>query len=220
MSELSHYDLFFAFSLREAAYLAAGVDPSGSPDDVRGEVIREAMEHGLNGTFCHAVRALTDGPARSLLPEWALIPTEIQRLLGLGEPAFGNAKEAARWLHELAQRRNRNSNPLSFDRDELHRWFKAKGLGFKPIYAFIPPMDEPARQDPGQSANGPIGPRERTTYLTVIGALLELVLNHRDGRSSQSAVIVELVDNYRDKPGISKKGLETKFAEAKRSLTS
>ena len=62
--------------------------------------------------------------------------------------------------------------------------------------------------------------RAETTYLTIIGALLELVRTPRAGRDSDAAVIRELIDNYSDKPGISKTTLEAKFADARRRLRS
>ena len=71
-----------------------------------------------------------------------------------------------------------------------------------------------------QVASPPLRPRAETTYLHIIGALLELVRNPRPGRDSDAAVIRELIDNYADKPGISKTTLEMKFAEARRRLHS
>jgi len=62
------------------------------------------------------------------------------------------------------------------------------------------------------------GERVEATYLNIIGALLELVRNPRRGRDSDAAVIRELIDNYSDKPGISKTTLEAKFADARRRL--
>lgn len=62
--------------------------------------------------------------------------------------------------------------------------------------------------------------RAETTYLNIIAAMLELIQTPRGGRTSDSAVIAELVTNYGDKPGISKANLEKKFAEAKRSIRS
>ena len=62
------------------------------------------------------------------------------------------------------------------------------------------------------------GGRAEATYLTIIGALLELVRNPRPGRDSDAAVVRELTDNYGDKPGISKATLEDKFAKARRQL--
>lgn len=69
-------------------------------------------------------------------------------------------------------------------------------------------------------ATAPLHPRAETTYLTIIGALLELVRNPRSGRDSDAAVIRELIENYSDKPGISKTTLEAKFADARRRLHS
>ena len=75
--------------------------------------------------------------------------------------------------------------------------------------------DSKQRKTPAQ-----LDPRAETTYLTIIGALLELVLNPRAGRNSDAAVIRELIDNYSDKPGIAKSTLEGKFAAARRRLHS
>lgn len=63
-----------------------------------------------------------------------------------------------------------------------------------------------------------IGARERTTYLNIIGAMLELLQSSKPGRESAAAVIRELVDNYGDRPGISKSNLELKFTDAVRSI--
>jgi hypothetical protein len=67
-------------------------------------------------------------------------------------------------------------------------------------------------------AGEPISPRERTTYLNIIGAMLELLQTPRPGRVSDAAVIRELEENYKDKPGIRERTLQDKFAAAKRSL--
>ena len=65
------------------------------------------------------------------------------------------------------------------------------------------------------------GERAEATYLNIIGAMLDLLRSPRPGREeSDAAVIRELIENYSDKPGISKTTLETKFAEARRRLNS
>lgn len=69
-------------------------------------------------------------------------------------------------------------------------------------------------------ATAPLHQRAENTYLTIIGALLELVRNPRPGRDSDAAVIRELIENYSDKPGISKTTLEARFADARRRLNS
>lgn len=77
-----------------------------------------------------------------------------------------------------------------------------------------------AQVSEAQGASAPLHPRAEATYLTIIGALLELVRNPRPGRDSDAAVIRELIENYSDKPGISKTTLEAKFADARRRLHS
>ena len=74
--------------------------------------------------------------------------------------------------------------------------------------------------DVERKANAPLAPRSEATYLTIIGALVELVRTPRPGRDSDAAVIREMIENYSDKPGISKATLETKFADARRRLHS
>lgn len=66
----------------------------------------------------------------------------------------------------------------------------------------------------------PLTPRAETTYLNIIGALLEFVRTPREGRDSDTAVIAELEENYGEKQGIKKSTLQQKFAAAKRSLKS
>ena len=60
--------------------------------------------------------------------------------------------------------------------------------------------------------------RERDTLLTIVAVLLELIQSPTAGRNSEAAVIKEMLKNYDEKPGISKRNLEQKFAEAKRIL--
>jgi hypothetical protein len=60
--------------------------------------------------------------------------------------------------------------------------------------------------------------RAETTYLNIIGAMLELLQSSKPGRESAAGIIRELVDNYGDKHGIRKTTLEVKFAEAVRSI--
>lgn len=68
------------------------------------------------------------------------------------------------------------------------------------------------------------GQRAETTYLNIIGAMADLFMAKTPaGKSysvfdSRGAVIDALVAAYGNKPGISKRGLEEKFATAKRSL--
>lgn len=64
----------------------------------------------------------------------------------------------------------------------------------------------------------PILTRERETLLNIIGVMLELLQSPKPGRTSDAAVIKEMLDNYGDKPGIKERTLQEKFPAAKRSL--
>lgn len=78
---------------------------------------------------------------------------------------------------------------------------------------------------PGEVANAKQATRE-TTYLNIIGAMLELVLGKTPAGKpqsvfeSQAAIIDALIAHHGTKPGISKTTLEAKFAEARRQLNS
>ncbi|MGT2476523.1 hypothetical protein [Paraburkholderia terrae] len=70
-----------------------------------------------------------------------------------------------------------------------------------------------------------LGRREETTYLNIIGGLLHLLLGKSPGSgkkyssfASQDAVISGLLAHFDGASGISKRTLESKFAEAKRSI--
>lgn len=68
------------------------------------------------------------------------------------------------------------------------------------------------------------GERAETTYLNIIGAMLDLMLGKSPGGqshsvfSNQSAVIQALLGYHEGKQGIAARTLEEKFAEAKRSI--
>ena len=78
----------------------------------------------------------------------------------------------------------------------------------------------------GVSKSRPLSDRSETTYLNIIGGLLGLLLGKTPADrpqsvfTSQSAIISALLAHHGDKPGISDTTLETKFAEAKRTLRS
>lgn len=65
-----------------------------------------------------------------------------------------------------------------------------------------------------------------STYLNIIGALLELMLGKTPADKpqsvfkSQAAIIDALLAHHAGKPGISKTTLEAKFADARRQLNS
>ena len=73
-------------------------------------------------------------------------------------------------------------------------------------------------------ANGTVSQRSETTYLRIIGALVNLMLGHSPSGKphsafhSQAAIVSALLAHYENVPGITKRTLDEKFAAAKRSL--
>jgi hypothetical protein len=82
------------------------------------------------------------------------------------------------------------------------------------------------KQAPAAQASPPkpLGPRAETSYLNIIGAMVELfVTKSPAGKphsvfTSRGTVIDALVASYGDRDGISQRGLEEKFAAARKSL--
>jgi hypothetical protein len=80
--------------------------------------------------------------------------------------------------------------------------------------------------DKPRTAAAPLAPRSETTYLNIIGAMVELMLSQSDaGRAhsiftSQTAIIDALIAHNPGADGISRTTLEGKFAEARRRLHS
>jgi hypothetical protein len=90
------------------------------------------------------------------------------------------------------------------------------------VHEFVSSLDDssesPDRHRLGQTSSS-LGDRERNGLLLTIAALLSFVLTPRSGRTSQAAVITELIENYGEKDGISKTTLESRFAAGNRLLT-
>lgn len=72
-------------------------------------------------------------------------------------------------------------------------------------------------ESPGSAVDSP---REQTTLLNTIAALLELAGSERSRRQSDSELIDELVTKHGTKQGIKTRTLQGTFAKAKRSLRS
>ena len=93
------------------------------------------MEHGLNGAFGKVGSALLVPKDQRNFPDWALSPTNMTRLLDADFPCFADELSLDLWLG--VQRIGARHGKLLFDRSELHRWFKAKGTGFRPNFEFL-----------------------------------------------------------------------------------
>lgn len=75
-------------------------------------------------------------------------------------------------------------------------------------------------------SNMAIGPKSETTYLNIIGAMLHLMLSQSPGGqryssfTTQTAIIEKILAHHPNKPGISQRTIEDKFAAANREISS
>lgn len=209
MFDLSHYCLRQYFTLREAGYLAAGIDPAAVPHHIVGEEVFNSLSQAASETL-HELWVL-DGRAVHPDTECKLLrPRELDHEDEYTPPIEFGRTYVERFRKALAD----DPDALVYRAEAIANWFDHNGRNFKPKFNFR----LGSSPEPQSTQDRPISRREERTYLNIIGALLELVLTPRDGRNSQTAVINELVENYGEKPGISKSSLTLKFADAKRSL--
>lgn len=90
--------------------------------------------------------------------------------------------------------------------EKLHKEYLAK-------INSSPDPEKPTEQEE-LNAEKPLSKREHTTYLNIIGALLEL------HGQKDAATIDAMIEKYPTAQGLKKRTLEGKFAEARRSLKS
>lgn len=119
-------------------------------------------------------------------------------------------------------------NEARFSRVEIHRWLQV--INAKSQYSFclqVPseqPTDDKKPITPAAQEDRPLNSRERTTYLNIIGGLLDLMLGSTPGGQKKSAydtreaIISAMLAHHGGKPGIAESTLDKKFTEAKRSV--
>ncbi|PUB37143.1 hypothetical protein C8K58_1273 [Pseudomonas sp. GV047] len=73
-------------------------------------------------------------------------------------------------------------------------------------------------------AHGQLSERSEITYQNIIGALVNLLLDHSPAGKplsvfkNQAAIVDAVIARHQDVPGLSKRTLDEKFAAANRSL--
>lgn len=178
MADLSHWDIASSFTLREAAYLMMGVDPSGpEADKYSARHISERLEAAYAGAIKRAefegyVEPCFpfDAPEpENHMPEGAILRSEElwQRLESFRE--HGDDVTFTGWL-EFG---NHSHGGRRFSRHELARWLKENNM--KSIYRFD--LQSTGTTTESGNTHGlhrgekPLGTRERDTLLTIIAAL-------------------------------------------------
>lgn len=230
MDDLSHWNFAADFSAAEVVALAFGLDMNrlvnaADQDQLTLERARftPALErmrqcYGKARVFYEQCMSPPEHPSGE--PIEMLCSVEMASHLAEHDVSDGSHCYFYHWVtnDELS-----GFTTQRFARDTIANWLSA--IGQKSQYTFALNQAIQGQQSP-IAAVTPLNPdskpssREVTTYLNIIGALLEFVQHPRSGRDSDAAVIRELEANYGDKPGISKRTLEDKFSLAKKSLQS
>lgn len=203
------------FDAWRVARLVVGVSPTGEltrTESQRVSVVLDRMESDYGRTAQSiGLAAGFKGSPEGAIPKGALLSRHLVFVLNRWRQG---AKE---WSDEKVEQHLMFDTPAfldqTFDRSSISQWLSESGL--PSAYSFAP---LPTSKEPRQEVSG-LSERERASLFRIIGALVELATSPNKQRwPNQTALIKELLDNYSDKEGISKSGLEGKFAEAKRRL--
>lgn len=203
------------FDPSHAARLIAGVDARGAlttTEAMRVSVVFERMKTDYEKTASSiGFAAGFMGSPDSAVPRGALMSDHLKFVLNRWRQG------AEDWSTERVENHLMFDLPefldQTFDRGAISEWLSESGLPSAYSFGSSGTAKEPKCAVPD------LGERERASLFRIIGALVDLAIAPQKRRwPTQAALISELLDNYSDKEGISKSGLETKFAEAKRRL--
>ena len=215
MGSLVAWDFAKDFSATEVALLILGLDPHESAEDDlrRIQPILRRMQQGYSEASAAVLWKFdAKDPGNFEWPPTSLVSREIQSTVGLASRRQDDAK-----LNEWVTGPGRTIDEQRFDRAKIQRWLTANHLDS--LYNF-----DVAEHLHPSAPDKPLTARERTTYLRVIGGLLSLMLapgpngKPRSGYTDQSSIIDALLAHHANLPGLSKRNLEAKFADAKRSI--
>jgi len=208
MQDLTHWDYAEDFTKIEVAYLIMGVDPSKVDKEsisarhiVRkiDEAYKFAIERAKVDVFFMKVSDdVYEIEMQNLTPiQKCLSSTKMDRLY---KSLKDDDSYFASWLEH-----GEYFLDVKFSRTEVARWIKENSLNS--IYKF-----EGSALEVSEKNEKGFSTRERNNMLNIIGALLGML------ETKEGALIAELLEKYPPTPGIKKRTLEEKFAEAKRSL--
>lgn len=217
------------FTLGQAASVLTGLDPMDERwpgDDGQRELERAytALSQAADdGDLLPVGKDANDRPlfraqdlsawAASVGLQWC-IPSHVQAAAVM--PAGATDEATRQRLRQLEDERARLVEQVA----ELHRQLQEATAAPQQAPQEAGPAPQQATAAPQDDDKDPLHPKRETTYLNIIGALVELIQSPRDGRDGEAAVIREIVDNYGDRPGISKRNLEGVFPLAKKRLQS
>ena len=220
--DLSHWVFTDKFTDHQAAFLILGVDPSGNVDGLNADHIKQRIAVAYESALENLKFQFLVEP--SLPDSWSdadeakkpfdrkatLMSVKMEELSKLF--ADGDDWSTLMWL----ENQSKSIWEQYFSRDELARWIRENNLPSKYLFSSLPKSE--AKRESIYPMDKPLLDKERKSLLNIIGVMLELLQTPKAGRTSDAAIIQEMIDNYPEKQGIAKRTLEEKFAAANKSL--
>lgn len=134
MGDLDHYNLWEDFSIREAAWLAAGHEP-GLKSTPSAEALLVRMERAFFHTLREAHRQVEIGQ-RLKFDDACLVP----RVLDPVDIESPPVRVTGAWIDLVEARWEEDQTQVRFTRSTIAAWFSANGNGFVPKYPFVQPQ--------------------------------------------------------------------------------
>ena len=225
MTDLSHWDFSESFTVLKADHLILGIEPEnhgfladknqvffeyrGPALPVIGRMAR-AYKSALSN-LKDAAQYLADADPR--FQEMEMDPLDLQS--ETLEAPWRERTFSSLGIFDDPELETSFSDQR-FDRSEIARWLAE--IGMQSAYQFEKIGGNQVDLENLETNAKSLANREKVTLLNIIGVMLELMKSLKLGRNSDAAVIKEMIENYPEKQGISKRTLEEKFAAANKSL--
>lgn len=211
-AETNDLSLELAHFVREARQVLANVSNDDVDDLAHYAKAQATLIHDLRVENYYLYRDESEAFAA------ALFSPESQLLSRLPKPA--EHYFAALALQVAARARLRESDATYGEIGAAIRWMRVALMK-------LGPFAEPSAQAASKLADEGCGihARAETTYLNIIGGLLELMLGRtpagkpQSAFDSQAAIADALLAHYSGQPGISKRTLDEKFPQARKSIS-
>ncbi|MBK7000966.1 MAG: hypothetical protein IPH35_13630 [Rhodoferax sp.] len=236
MVELSHWDFAQRFTGVELAALMMGLDPNASGFDPQrvAHVLRDverafflAREYLVSSIETSEEMRVGFADEKSIAffraqREQRYIPALESENIS-AQWSFGRFPFLRSYVEKFSEQ--------FFTREKIILWLRENSI--MSVYRFdieVPVTPAPTKTTAPVTAaptettspvkDEQLSKRERTTYLNTIAVLVELMQSPKPDRGSEAAIIREMLANYSDLPGISKRKLEDVFRDAKQSMKS
>lgn len=222
MTDLSNWDFASSFTAMQIALLIEGKNASFCEAEGYGDTYQQSastvilgrMSSDFTATWsAYAFSDFVDGP-RELLPWENILPSLQMNRMAKNCFEFGKKAEFEKWLIDGDKT---NFYKQNFERKDIQYWIDINKFPSKYVFEKKAALEtkEPTANKVPTFVEKTIASREHTSYLNIIGAMLEQLTA---GAANDTTVILQAVEAHKNKYGVSERKLQEVFAAAKRSL--